>query len=1614
MRTLSPNPAPVIAEETPPWWRRIDRSVVALVGVAIVAFVLRIYDINWDQNQHLHPDERKITMVAQCLGWHSVPLGCPAIPDPANPHFFAYGSFPMYLLALVANGLAHLFGSVHGLPTDGGAFNDYNHITLVGRALSALFDTGTVVVTGLLARRLLGPWWGVTAAALVAFSTINVQLSHYYAVDTVLTFFVALTLLGTIGLSLHRPGRRTAAALEEGSLPRLAETLGWALLTGLAAGLALTSKISAAPLALPIGLALLLRWRRLGLRGWIDVLAATVTIGTTTLLTFIATMPYALLDSTDFWHDVNEQNNLAHGVFVYPYTIQFANRTPYLDQLKNLFVWDLGACFMVAAGAGILVALVRLWHKWDDTLIILLGWVLVYFGITGGFYMKFPRYQLPIVPALAVLGVVGLRELCALSATPATGAEIPRWRQPLERARHALTARLGPRWPRVLGRSLAAVTVAGGVVLTFAYLAIYHDPMTRLAASDWMYAHVAPGSNISHEIWDDALPLQRGLNSPYNYRFTDLGLYDPDTTAKADTLANQLAGIDVIVVASNRLYTSISRVPYMYPLTAHYYQLLYSGQLGFHLTQTFANSPHLGPFALPDSTADESFSVYDHPTVWIFTRDAGQHMDASAIEARLLAGVALPAQSTALASQKPLLLSANDIAADNQNAPLWQRFSPTSWQTTLALPLWWLTLEVLGLLAFPLAFVALPGLKDRGWGLAKALGVLGLSYLIWLPASLGVVPYEERTVWLAALVLGAIGGLIAWRQWNQLVAFFRAHWRLILLTEGITLVAFLAFVAIRAYDPDLWHIYRGGEKPMELTFLNGILRSRTLPPLDPWFAGSYINYYYFGQFLVATLIELTGIVPTTAFNLAIPMLFALTFSGALSVIGGISGRWWVGLLGGWAVVVAGNLDGLRQWWQQFQASQGHLAPLAFDYWQSSRIIPFTINEFPFWSFLYADLHAHVIDLPIILLGVGVAASLLNTPVEAPRWHRLVALGVAALALGAMACINTWDMPTYGGLILLALLIAEIRALPRQTPEATIPPPTAPFPSIFAVAWLLVRMPIAGLLLVLDFPRQAEAVIGGDQTALVARGHLLAWWSRWPKPIITWAAVRDVTLSMLGVVGGAFALFLPFYAHFQSLYGKIGTVTVTTDPILFLTIFGFWLFLIATFFTLETLDRWSLWAERRYARGQSVLVADATQRALLLCFVLLVGLTYLLLRGVKPLLVILIIWGLSLLLTRAHAPAKLFTYLVLLVGLGVALVVELIYLRDFLDGGDWERMNTVFKFEYQVWLLFALGGALVLGQVLQRIVAAFQVLAERFAPGVRPAAVSGTPALPYGRAALAFAASGQLGDTGPLPVVTDETEPDAEWDFAPNEETPRWLEAVNVSPAAMTPPSPPDPIVGWALRGLWLLLVAALIFGSSIFLIEGTEVRIQDRTLWTQVQPPPVPAPALPSLDGFAYMHSWYPGDADAITWMNEHIGGDPVIIEGSADPYHWFGRVAINTGLPSVLGWANHESQQRYADEVFQRSPDVTTLYTSNDPVQVMTVVNKYHVHYIYVGQLECLYYALHESNLYTYTPQNIQQCDTAHSIMGPLQVFPQMVTAGTLRVAYSNAQVTLYEVVGP
>jgi len=1509
----------------PDWLRRQNWPLLFLLALLAGALAVRLYGLDWDANQHQHPDERAIIMAVMNFQWpHSLSQAL-SIHSPLSPHFsdgspfFAYGTFPMYLLWLLAsllNGLQHLFG-LHWIPAGQGSFTDYDHITLVGRALSAFFDTGTVWVTYLLGRRLSGKKAvGWLSAAFVAFTPFEVQLAHFFTVDTALTFFIMLALYEYVGIA------------QDGGL-------GWVLLGGVVTGLALASKFSALPLLLPLLIAYALYWLRSDF--WLALPRLLMSLGAG-LLTFIIAMPYALIDLPDFEAAIKQQSDLTTGALDFPYVRQFAGTTPYLYELKNMLLYDLGVPLALLGLAGCIVVGWWLWRNWRNAYLVPFAWTLVYFGITGSFYTKYSRYMLPIFPLLCIFGAAAIVAFWQLGAQRARRS-VPKKTLVLPRAsssgvqasQAAVLLRIKGwstgllRWTtrhsRWLAAGLALVVLGSSFIFTLAFDNIYSQPLTRIQASRWIYQHVpsgngAPVKTITYEIWDDSLPLAvDGQAGCYQYNCVGLPLYDDDTPQKATMLAQTLAQADAVVISSPRLYPdSIPRLPDRYPMTNRYYQLLFAGKLGFHLAAVFQNSPNLFGVYFDDSGADESYFVFDHPTVHIFLPNATRP-SAAQIDQLLTNGLTLPPPISLSGAQKPLKLTPAQIAANQASPPLGQQFPAGSIANQHPLIVWWLVLEVMGLLMFPLVAFVLRSFRDRGWAFAKTIALLVIGYLVWLPASLQVLPYSEGTT-LGVLALVGVAGIgVGWVTRADLKAFLRERWSLLLGMEALFTLAFLFFAVIRALNPDLFHLWRGGEKPMDLTFINGILRSRYLPPLDAWFSGGYINYYYYGYYLITVLIRLTGVETTTAFNLAIPTLFAMVLTGSFAIVTHLTRRWWAGLIGGFFVVMMANLDGFHQVLKAFQQH----APLSFDFWASSRVIPNTINEFPFWSFLFADLHPHVIDLPIEILAIGLAVALISESPTRPvsvtlAISRLLLLG---LVLGAIYCTNTWDLPTYALLIVLAL-----------------------------------------------FWREYNALRAGAR--------------------LSYAMVKRVVGSLVLMGVSAYVFYEPFFAHFQTT-AATGTGPVSTPDQLadYTTLFGIWAFLAASFFFVE-LYQWiaSLLVTHGDAEEDSAGLRPPYS-TLFWVLALAAGLAVLLIfiawGKLLPVLYGLLLVGLFLFLAqgRKQRSAKQITYLFLLMALGLSILVETIYIRDFLDNSPYERMNTVFKFFMQVWLFYSLGGALALFEMIRWAWRARMRVYHETQTGAALARAGRADEAEWIEDEYPERASAS-GRRARQPALLRGSMAVLESIF--------FVRGQGILPG----------LVRWA----WSVGLTFLVLASSIYLVLGTQARIADHTVWVQVQPPVNPANYLPTLDGAAYMASWYPGDYDAIQWINNNIAGTPVMLEDACDSYEWYGRVSVYTGLPTVMGWSDHESEQRYGEEVGVRRSDVETIYATTDPVQAMSLIHKYGVQYVYLGQLERA-----TCGGFGGTPGDPLPA-------AAISKFDSMVGT-TLQVVYRNPDVTIYKVIG-
>jgi len=278
---------------------------------------------------------------------------------------------------------------------------------------------------------------------------------------------------------------------------------------------------------------------------------------------------------------------------------------------------------------------------------------------------------------------------------------------------------------------------------------------------------------------------------------------------------------------------------------------------------------------------------------------------------------------------------------------------------------WVVALVVVGLIGLPYAWLAGASLPDRGVTLARPIGLLLVTWLVWWLASLRLVAFTRGTIALSALVFAIGSAVIVARRHREMRTWVRTHWRLLLVAEGLFWSLLAAGILIRWANPDLWHPSRGGEKPMDFAYLNAVLKSTHFPPFDPWFAGGQMNYYYLGFVLVAVLVKATSIAPSIAYNLAVPTLLAFlgtaTFGATLALAdSGVRRPSWrrhlpvlVALLGALLVAVLGNLGELRvlaDWLHQ-------RIPIEWWYWNPTRVIhhpstePGPINELPGTDFL---------------------------------------------------------------------------------------------------------------------------------------------------------------------------------------------------------------------------------------------------------------------------------------------------------------------------------------------------------------------------------------------------------------------------------------------------------------------------------------------------------------------------------------------------------------------------------------------------------------------------------------------------------------------------------------
>ena len=1500
---------------------------VALVLILAVGAVLRLTGVNWDDYTHLHPDERFITMVETSIAWpKSLGEFFDTAHSPLNPYnrgynSFVYGTFPLFLVKWLGM-LLNMQG--------------YDQIDLVGRVVSALFDLGSVLLAALTGLRLFGRRTAVLAALLTAGSVIQIQQSHFFTFDTFIGFFLMASFF-------------FAVRIWKG--PRWYDYP----LLGASLGLAMASKINAALFALIVLVVAFKQLREVTLAfpnertgEWMSVVGRFSGAALVGLLVFRIAEPYAFTGpgflniglSSKFLNDMFYVQKLITGEMDQPPSIEWAGTTPYLFPLRNLMIWGMGLPFGIVGWAGFLFGAYQLFRRRDSNYLLLVAWVGFFFAYEGDQFAKTMRYFVPIVPLLAILGAQALVH----------GFD---WARERTRVSSGLRPRVLPRVALYGFPALGVVVAIGTILYAFAFVGIYTRPLTRVAATEWIFANIPRGTPIANESsWDDALPTRWHGRDAGWYSGVNLDMYAADTPQRATQLADDLDKVQYIFFSSDRVYDSIPRMPMRYPLSTEFYKLLFSDQLGFRVVKTFTSYPTLFGIQINDDSAEEIFRNYDHPKVLIFEKMPNY---SSARVHQLLAAVPLDnvLQIKASETQFNGLLLSNAERQIQQLGGTWSELYDRPGLTNrFPTIFWWLTLELLGLLALPLAWRLFGRFADRGYGFAKVLGLLVVTYVAWLLPSLHLLAFGPIPILVGMGFVAAVSVVMVGKSWQEFVRFVATNRKVILVHESVFLAAFGLFWVIRLYNPDLWQLYYGGEKPMEFAYINAIAKSTYFPPYDPWFAGGYINYYYFGFVIVATLIRFTGIVPAVAFNLAIPSIFAMTAAGLFSFglnyassLRRVAGRvltlrnTLIGLMPVFFVLIVGNLDGfiqrLESLWAlsglQFKSSIPGLEGLvkavvgleavllggkvfpALDFWRSTRLIgsaenPTPIMEFPYFTFLYGDLHPHMIAMPLATLALGLTIAIVwqgvggkdegtrgrgdgekwgvggtvsggsgewATPVPTTRdsglrtqdselrtWHssllthdsslveRGLTIVIGGLVVGALEATNSWDYPTYLVLLSAAYLVAA-------------------------------------------FFRDRAITLDG----------------------IVGAGVSAVLTFIVAQI-----LFMPYTRSYELFYNGVDPSPAKTDIHIYLVMFGLPLFFFGTALLIGLArNRWHRFRLRGYYewfRGSArwdhrkelwrMLVRPSPWMELLPWAVLLLGVIAVMAAvvGLYLIALLILLCGVALLslFERDISPQRMM--LVLFVGLGAVLTmaVEFVTIK-----GDIGRMNTVFKFYIQAWYLYGIAGALLAASLVTRW--------KSDRSGWRP---------------------------------------------------------------------------GW--RQAWIAVAVLLFAAAMVYPFGATPAKVGARF-----------AAMPPTLDGMAYMKVGsftdqnkpivLAHDYDAITWLQDHIAGSPVVLEAQIPEYRWGSRVSIYTGLPTVLGWTWHQRQQRvnYGGMIDQRITDIQTMYQSTVPSVVMTLLQRYDVSLIYVGDLERAYYP---------SPG--------------LEKFNQMVALKMLSIVYDANGVVIYQVNRP
>jgi len=340
---------------------------------------------------------------------------------------------------------------------------------------------------------------------------------------------------------------------------------------------------------------------------------------------------------------------------------------------------------------------------------------------------------------------------------------------------------------------------------------------------------------------------------------------------------------------------------------------------------------------------------------------------------------------------------------------------------------WWFIFVLIGSAFLPITFSLFGNFKDKGYIFSKIIGMAFVSYLVFIVGLTRILKFSEISVYLCLILFFLINYFLIKK--NNLFSDIKKNIRIFVLEELIFLITLFFWSFVRGNSPDI----HGLEKFMDFGFLNSILRADFFPPKDMWYTPLPINYYYFGHLVTAVLTKMSMIPSFISYNLMLATLFAFTFTASLSL--GINlfdnKRFSIksnlsGFISAIFISLGGNLTTIYTFFKAYPNDNPipfwklPFLPFTFPngYWypNATRFIPYTIHEFPIYSFVVSDLHGHVLDIPFVLLTIAVFWA-----VFLKKQITVITSIFISFLLAVMYMTNAWDGLIY--LLLGFLLIA---------------------------------------------------------------------------------------------------------------------------------------------------------------------------------------------------------------------------------------------------------------------------------------------------------------------------------------------------------------------------------------------------------------------------------------------------------------------------------------------------------------------------------------------------------------------------------------------------------------